>query len=53
MDIEYSETKSQRNEEERGISFSNAERFEIESAIVVEDNRKANEREVARYENKA
>ncbi len=52
MDISYDPTKNEKNIAERKLSFEMARDFDVAPALIVEDLRKANSREVKRYEQK-
>lgn len=50
MRIEFDDTKNETNERERGLPFALAAQFDFSTAIIEEDTRKANQREIRDYE---
>ena len=49
MNYEFDQTKDESNIDKQGLSLTDAGDFEWETAVVREDTRKANPREVKRY----
>ncbi len=49
MNYEFDQTKDESNIDKQGLSLTDADDFEWETAVVREDTRKANPREVKRY----